>query len=67
MEMKGSLIILLYYGYLYMIGFSEFDDLHGCHLVGIQERMVYTHTVIITRNVHNDVLIRVLLGYDIGS
>ena len=32
---KGSLIILLYYDCLHMIEFSEFDDLHDFHSVGI--------------------------------
>ena len=49
-----------------MIEFSEFDDLHGSHLIGLQERKVYTHTAIIIAKVRHDLLIRVRIGYDVG-
>ena len=65
-DSKDSLIILLYYGYSHMIEFSEFDDLHSSHSVGIQERGVYIYMVIITGNVCNDLFIFVRLGYDVG-
>lgn len=65
-DTKDSLVISLYYSYLHMIEFSEFDNYHGSHSIGIQERRVYTHMVIIIGKVRNDLLIRVRLGYDVG-
>ena len=62
----GSLIILLDYGYLHIIEFSDFDDLHGSHFVRIRKQMVYTHMAIIIGNVCNDLLIRIQLSYDMG-
>ena len=66
-DTKGSLIILLYYGYLYMIEFSKFDDLHGSHSIVIQEWRAYTYMVIIIKKVRNDLLIHVQLGYDMRT
>ena len=65
-DTKGSLVILLYYGYLHMIEFNEFDDLHDSHSVGMQERRVYLHMVIIIRKVRDDLFIRVRLSYNMG-
>ena len=59
--------MLLYYRYWHMIKFSEFDVSHGSHLVGIQERRICTHMVIINGKACNDLLIRVSLGYDVGT
>ena len=59
----GNLTILWF---LHTIEFSEFDDLHGSHSVGIWEQKVYTHMAIIIGKVHNDLLIHVWLGYDKG-
>ena len=56
---KGSLIMLLHHGYLHMIEFSKFDDLHDSYSVKIQEQIVYIHMVIINGKVHNNLLIRV--------
>ena len=58
-DTKGSLIILLYYGYLHMIEFSEFDNFHGSHSVAIREQRVSTCMTIIIGKVRNDLLIRV--------
>ena len=58
-DTKGSLIVLHYYGYLHMIKFSEFNDLHDSYSVGIREQKVYTHMAIIIRKVYSDLLIRV--------
>ena len=66
-DTNGSLVILSYYGYLHMIEFSEFDDLHGSHSVAIRERRVYTLMAIIIGKVRNDLLIRVRLDYDVGT
>ena len=65
-DMRVSLIILLHYGYLHMIEFSEYDELYGSHSARIQEQMVYTHMAIIIGKVRNDLLIHVRLGYDMG-
>ena len=46
-DTNGSLIILLYYGYLHKIEFHEFGDLNDSHSVGMRERRVYTHIAII--------------------
>ena len=64
--MRDSLIILVYYDYLHMIKFSEFDDLYDSHSAEIEERNVYTHIVIIIKKVHNDLFIHVRLGNDMG-
>ena len=49
-----------------MIELSEFDISHGSHLVGIQERTVYTYMVIIIGKVRSDLINHIRLGYDMG-
>ena len=49
-----------------MIEFGKFDILHCSNYAGIQERMVYTHMVIIIKKIHNDLFIHVRLDYDVG-